>query len=67
MILNLTRHFTISPGRFFAINEIKAMFAYIVATYDIKIEEGKHVPRDHCVAELRFPGDTNVMFRARQK
>jgi len=37
--------FTFSPGRFFAVNEIKRLFAYIIATYDIKLEEGQSVPR----------------------
>jgi hypothetical protein len=59
--------FSISPGRFFAVNEMKALFAYIVATYDVKFEEGNGVPRDHCIAGFRFPGNANVMFRTRQK
>jgi hypothetical protein len=67
MILDLTRYFAISPGRFFAVNEVKALLAYIVATYDIKWEEGKGVPREHCIAGFRFPGKANMMFRTRQK
>ncbi|KAH9993110.1 cytochrome P450 [Russula vinacea] len=55
------------PGRFFAVNEVKALFAHVVATYDVKFEEGKGVPREVCIAGLRFPGDSNVMFRTRQK
>jgi hypothetical protein len=55
------------PGRFFAVNEVKALFAYIVATYDIKFEEGKGAPRALCIAGLRFPGTANVMFKTRQK
>ncbi|KAF8467567.1 cytochrome P450 [Russula ochroleuca] len=55
------------PGRFFAVNEVKALFAHIIATYDIKFEEGKGVPRELCIAGLRFPGKANVMFRTRQK
>jgi hypothetical protein len=46
---------------------MKALFAYIVATYDIKFEEGKGVPREVWIAGLRFPGTANVMFRTRQK
>ena len=65
MALDLT--FGISPGRFFAVNEIKVLFAYIVATYDIKFEEGKGVPRELCIAATRYPGNANVMFRTRQK
>jgi len=43
------------------------LLAHIVATYDIKVEEGKRVPRDLFLSEARFPGNANVMFRARQK
>jgi hypothetical protein len=59
--------FLISPGRFFAVNEITALLAYIVVTYDIKLEEGKEVPRGFCIASMRIPGNANVMFRSRQK
>jgi hypothetical protein len=59
--------FAISPGRFVSVNEIKVLFAFIIATYDIKFEEGKGVPREFCIAGLRFPGNATVMFRTRQK
>jgi hypothetical protein len=59
--------FKISPGRFFAVNEVKALFAHIIATYDIKFEEAKGVPRASYIAGFRFPGNATVMFRARQK
>ena len=59
--------FSISPGRFFVVNEIKALFAHIVATYDIKLEDGKGVPRGLSIAGARFPGNADVMFRTRQK
>ncbi|KAI0292784.1 cytochrome P450 [Russula brevipes] len=55
------------PGRFFAVNEVKALLAHIVVTYDFKFEEGKGVPPDLCIATLRVPGSANVMFRVRQK
>jgi hypothetical protein len=64
MLVDLTR---ISPGRFFAVNEIKALFAYIVASYDIKFEDGKGAPREFWIAGSRFPQKANVMFRTRQK
>ena len=68
MILDvITLLFGISPGRFFAVNEVKALFAHIVATYDVKFEDGKEAPQDVCIAALRFPGKANVMFRARRK
>jgi hypothetical protein len=59
--------FAISPGRFFAVNEIKVLLAHIVTTYDIKFEEGKGAPREFSLSGMRFPREANVMFRARQK
>jgi hypothetical protein len=35
--------------------------------YDIKLEEGKELPRDVCIAGVRFPRNTNLMFRAGKK
>lgn len=55
------------PGRFLATNEIKALFAYIIKTYDVKFEEGKGVPRGSGFAQVRIPASANVMFRIRQK
>jgi len=55
------------PGRFLAVNQIKGLFAYIVATYDIKFEGGKSVPLDYRIAGVRIPTNANVMFRTRQK
>jgi hypothetical protein len=42
--------FVISPGRFFAANEVKVLLANLVVTYDMKFEEGKGVPHDLCIA-----------------
>jgi len=68
MISEPTRHhFTVSPGRFLAVNEIKAILAYIVATYDVKFEDGQGVPPVSRIATVRTPGSANLMFRARQK
>ncbi|KAH9992044.1 cytochrome P450 [Russula vinacea] len=65
LVFGLGRH--TCPGRFFVANEMKALLAHIVTTYDIKFEEGKGVPREYSIAGLRFPGSANVMFRIRQK
>jgi hypothetical protein len=62
-----TSLFTISPGRFLAVTEIKALFAYIIVAYDIKFEEGHDVPRGSTIAAVRSPANVNVMFRKRQK
>jgi hypothetical protein len=58
---------TVSPGRFLAVAEIKILLAYIVTTYDIKFEKGTVPPREIWISYLCIPGNTNVMFRARQK
>ncbi|KAF8467566.1 cytochrome P450 [Russula ochroleuca] len=65
LVFGLGRH--VCPGRFLAVNEIKALFAHIIATYDIKFEGGKGVPREFCIRGMRIPGKANVMFRTRQK
>jgi hypothetical protein len=58
---------SISPGRFFAVNEVKALLAHVLVTYDIKFEEGKQAPRAVNFDARRIPGKANVMFRKRQK
>ncbi|KAI9511490.1 cytochrome P450 [Russula earlei] len=55
------------PGRFFAANEVKVLLAHLVATYDVKFEEGKSAPRDLCIFGMRIPMTSNVMFRTRQR
>ncbi|KAN0116359.1 cytochrome P450 monooxygenase [Russula decolorans] len=55
------------PGRFLASNEMKALFAYLIMTYDIKFEDGKGVPRGSNMALVRTPASANVLFRARRK
>ena len=59
--------FSISPGRFFAANEIKALLAHILVTYDFKVEEGKRAPRVLNIASMQVPEKANIMFRKRQK
>ena len=56
-----------SPGRFFAANEVKALLAHILVTYDFKVEEGKQAPRAHVIGLARVPEKANVVFRKRQK
>ena len=57
----------ISPGRFFAVNELKVLLAHMIVTYDIKFEEGKQAPRGFIINSVRIPGKANAMFRKRQK
>jgi len=54
------------PGRFFAVNEVKALFAHLLVTYDMKFEKGEDAPPDIHIATLRIPRSTGVMFRKRQ-
>ncbi|EJD07780.1 cytochrome P450 [Fomitiporia mediterranea MF3/22] len=55
------------PGRFFAANELKAMMAYLVLNYDMKLPDGQDRPKD-----LEFDGSlspnpkAHVLFRRRQ-
>jgi len=60
-------HIRNSPGRFFATVEMKALLAHVVVSYDFKLEEGKQVPRQLCVASAHIPGNADVLFRKRQK
>jgi hypothetical protein len=62
-----TCHSLVSPGRFFAANEVKALLAHMVVTYDMKFEEGKGFPPDSCIAGMRIPGRANVVFRKRRE
>ncbi|KAH9005724.1 cytochrome P450 [Lactarius hatsudake] len=52
------------PGRFFAATELKVMLARIVTTYDLKLEDGKEIPRDLCLASLRI--QRNVKMGSKQ-
>jgi len=54
------------PGRFFAVNEMKALIAHIIVTYDFKFEEGKVVPDGHQIGMFRDPGNIDMMFRKRR-
>ncbi|KAH9042739.1 cytochrome P450 [Lactarius pseudohatsudake] len=55
------------PGRFFAVNEVKALLAHVVVMYDVKFEEGKQAPSSFSIGSMRVPGKANVMFRKRQR
>ncbi|KAH8113854.1 cytochrome P450 [Phellopilus nigrolimitatus] len=54
------------PGRFFAVNELKAMMAYILLTYDVKMEvEGVRPPNVHTGARVSPNPDAKILFRKR--
>ncbi|KAI0060666.1 cytochrome P450 [Artomyces pyxidatus] len=56
------------PGRFFAANELKAMLAHILVTYDVKFPEGCSFkfPSDRFVGTACSPGSADLLFRKRQ-
>jgi len=55
------------PGRFFAANELKAMLAHVVVTYDVKMEKEGVVPSPMFFATSLIPDPkAEVMFRKRQ-
>ncbi|KAH9975529.1 cytochrome P450 [Lactifluus volemus] len=56
----------LSPGRFFAATELKALLAHMIVTYDMKFEEGKGAPPQLWIAGVYIPRSANVMFRKRQ-
>ncbi|KAI0059479.1 cytochrome P450 [Artomyces pyxidatus] len=56
----------VCPGRFFAANELKAMLAHVVVTYDVKFEDGTGLPPNMYLAEAIIPGKADVLFRKRR-
>ncbi|KAI0354621.1 cytochrome P450 [Trametes cingulata] len=55
------------PGRFFAANELKAMFAYMIVNYDMKLPEGQGRPENVYWGATVVPNPTTeVLFRKRQ-
>ena len=56
-----------SPGRFFAANELKALFGHIVLNYDVKMEKPGHLPDPVWYMTNKTPdAQAEVMFRKRQ-
>ncbi|KAL0574345.1 hypothetical protein V5O48_007607 [Marasmius crinis-equi] len=55
------------PGRFFAVNEIKALFSHVILNYDVKLDE-KDEPTQIRETSGRIETDskTQVMFRRRR-
>ncbi|TDL22834.1 cytochrome P450 [Rickenella mellea] len=55
------------PGRFFAANELKAMIAYILMTYDVKMEDAGVRPKDLHFGPTCVPDPkASILFRRRQ-
>lgn len=58
--------FTHSPGRFFASNELKALLAFVVLNYDVKLEKDGVRPPDEYFGNSIIPNRTaKVLFRKR--
>ncbi|CCL98069.1 uncharacterized protein FIBRA_00063 [Fibroporia radiculosa] len=54
------------PGRFFAVNELKVMMAYMLLNFDIKFEHGRGRPENLNVWQTVMPApDVNLMFKKR--
>jgi len=56
-----------SPGRFFAVYEVKALLAHLIMAYDIKLEKNKGFPHQIRVGSLFIPRNANLLFRKRQR
>jgi hypothetical protein len=57
----------LSPGRFFAANELKAMLSHVVLNYDVKLEHEGVRPANTWFATACVPNPTaEVMFRKRE-
>lgn len=55
-----------SPGRFFAVTELKAIFTHILLNYDVKFENDGVLPETTWFSDQQTPDrNAEVMFRAR--
>ncbi|TFK88883.1 cytochrome P450 [Polyporus arcularius HHB13444] len=55
------------PGRFFAANELKAMLAFIVLNYDVKLANDAPRPENRCFGPNIIPDPgAEIMFRKRR-
>ena len=58
---------THSPGRFFAVNELKAMMAYLLLNYDVKMENEGVRPKDSFKGTRTYPDPVaEVLFKKRK-
>jgi hypothetical protein len=57
---------SLSPGRFFAVNELKAMLAHVAITYDVKFKNERVRPPNEWLSLTCLPNqNAEVMFRRR--
>lgn len=58
--------FVYSPGRFFAVNQVKAMLVHILVNYDIKLVDENQRPANVWLGGLCSPHPTaEVLLRKR--
>jgi len=56
----------ISPGRFFAANELKTMLAHVVISYDVRLEDNMTRAKGLCAGFRMSPDPAaKIMFRRR--
>jgi hypothetical protein len=56
-----------SAGRFFAVNEVKALLARIIIEYEIKFQKGEGLPHPLHFGPVSIPRNADILFRRRQK
>lgn len=55
-----------SPGRFYAVNELKTMLAHLLVNYDIKMANGAGRPANKRIGQEMTPDiAAEVLFRRR--
>ncbi|EEB94370.1 hypothetical protein MPER_06828 [Moniliophthora perniciosa FA553] len=55
------------PGRFFAVNELKALMSHVLLNYDVKLEKEGVLPESDWFGLSNTPNRTaEVLFRKRQ-
>ena len=65
--LFLVEPFSYSPGRFFAVNELKTMMVHILLNYEVKFEDESHCPDNLWHATSITPNpNVNLLFRKRR-
>ena len=63
----LAHGFNYSPGRFFAVNELKIMLAHVLMHYDVKFAQEGVRPPNKYFSEVVMPDmKAEVMFRKRR-
>jgi hypothetical protein len=55
----------VSPGRFFAVNEIKLMFAYTLMNFDVKTKDGKRPPNFEFHSLILPNTKAEILYRRR--